>query len=143
MTIRDATVADCFAIAQLTTELGYPAAEDAILARLTRILGRVDQLVLVAIVQGQIAGWLQAHTTEVLESGFRAEITGLVVCKDRRRCGIGRALIQRAEQWALTQGAESVTVRSNTQRIESHSFYSALGFTAVKTQTVYRKLLKS
>ena|ERR1017187_7551340 len=142
MTIRDAVLSDSAEIAQLTSQLGYAADADAISHRLARIADRRDQLVLVAVLEDKIAGWLQAHGSEVLESGFRAEIVGLIVGESCRRRGVGRRLVQRAEQWAIAIGAEAVVVRSNTKRVESHNFYPALGFCASKTQAVYRKDLK-
>lgn len=141
MHIRDAAPADAESIAQLTTELGYPADAAAIAGRLARLSGQRDQLVLVAVLDGKIAGWLQAHASEVLESGFRVEIVGLVVAEDCRRHGVGRQLVMRAEQWAAGLGAGTVVVRSNTKREESHRFYPALGYAATKTQAVYRKRL--
>jgi N-acetylglutamate synthase-like GNAT family acetyltransferase len=142
MTIRDAVLSDSADIAQLTAELGYIADTEAIRGRLSKILGQKDQLVAVAVSEGNIVGWLQVHTSEVLESGFRAEIVGLIVAERCRRHGVGRRLVQRAEQWAVEIGAEMVVVRSNTKRVESHSFYPALGFPMAKTQAVYRKALK-
>lgn len=142
MTIRPALVSDSADIARLTAQLGYAADAKAISGRLTRIAGRPDQLVLVAVWDGEIAGWLQAGASEVLESGFRAEILGLVVDGRCRRRGIGRSLVQQAEQWAAGIGAEAVVVRSNTKRVASHRFYPALGYGVAKTQTVYRKLLQ-
>lgn len=139
--IRDAVLADAGEIARLTTELGYSANEAEISGRLAKILGREDQLVLVAISGAEIAGWLQAHASDVLESGFRVEIVGLIVGENHRRAGVGRNLVQRAEKWAEKLGAASVVVRSNTLRSASHQFYPALGFTASKTQAVYRKSL--
>jgi predicted N-acetyltransferase YhbS len=143
MTIRDAVSSDAEAIARLTCQLGYATDAETISARLARISACRYQLVLVAILEGEIAGWLQANVSDVLESGFRAEIVGLIVGEKNRRSGIGRSLVQRAEQWAIAIGAEAVVVRSNTNRIESHRFYPALGFTASKTQAVYRKPLKT
>jgi GNAT superfamily N-acetyltransferase len=142
MTIRDAVAADAAELALLTAQLGYVADAEAISGRLARIAGAPDQLVIVAVVDDKIAGWLQAHASVVLESGFRVEIVGLVVGEKFRRGGVGRSLVQRAEQWAREIGAEAVVVRSNTQRVESHRFYPALGFTATKTQAVYRKVLR-
>ena len=142
MTIREATLSDSPEIARLTAQLGYLADADVICGRLARIAGQRDQLVLVAILEERIVGWLQAHASDVLESGWRAEIVGLIVCESCRRRGVGRRLVQRAEQWAREIGAETVVVRSNTKRVESHNFYPALGYAASKTQAVYRKLLK-
>jgi GNAT superfamily N-acetyltransferase len=141
LTLRAATTSDSAEIARLTGELGYAADPAAIARRLARIADRPDQLVLVAVLDGRVAGWLQAHASDVLESGFRVEIVGLIVGEDCRRRGVGRRLVQRAEQWAVEVGASAVVVRSNTRRTESHLFYPALGFSASKTQAVYRKPL--
>jgi hypothetical protein len=50
-------------------------------------------------------------------------------------------LVLAAEQWAETVSAEAIVVRSNVNRLESHSFYPALGYPPIKTQRVYRKSL--
>jgi GNAT superfamily N-acetyltransferase len=142
MTIRDAVLSDSAEIAQLTALLGYDADAEIVAERLARIINRHDQIVIVAVSEEKVAGWLQANVCDVLESGFRAEIVGLIVGENHRRLGVGRLLVESAEQWAIKMGAESVMVRSNVKRIESHSFYPALGYCASKTQTVYRKNLK-
>jgi len=142
MTIRDAVSSDSPDIARLTSLLGYAADAEVISCRLARINSRQEHLVIVAVLKEEIVGWLQVHASVVLESGFRAEIVGLIVSEEFRRCGVGRGLVQRAERWAKEIGAESVVVRSNTKRVESHIFYPALGFTSSKTQSVYRKLFK-
>ena len=141
MTIRRAQLSDAPAIAQLTAELGYRADAGTIADRLARLAGRADHVVAVAVVDGQVGGWLQAHASDALESGFRAEIVGLVVGNAWRRRGLGRRLVDYAERWAAAQGADVVVVRSNTIRQKSHAFYPALGYRQSKTQAVYRKSL--
>jgi predicted N-acetyltransferase YhbS len=143
MTIRAAFPSDSADISRLTIELGYSADSGAISDRLAKISKLEDQLLLVAVIEENVAGWMQAHASEVLESGFRVEIIGLVVGKNYRRRGVGRSLVQRAEEWAAKIGAASIVVRSNTTRVESHLFYPALGFRSSKTQAVYKKLLKT
>jgi GNAT superfamily N-acetyltransferase len=91
---------------------------------------------------GKLCGWLQAHASHVIESGFRVEIVGLVVADDARRKGIGRQLVARAEQWATGIGAKTSNVRSNVLRQEAHLFYPSLGYHLKKTQAAYRKELK-
>ena len=142
MIIRLAVTSDSAEIARLTNELGYFADPSAITNRLTSLTDQPNQLVLVAVSEEKIVGWLQAHASVALESGYRVEIVGLIVSADSRRCGVGRRLVERAEQWAQEIGAETVVVRSNTKRTESHHFFPALGYSVSKTQTVYRKLLK-
>lgn len=130
------------AVAQLSTTLGYSAAAATMKERLEMLANSASDLVLVAMdANHHVIGWLQGHAAHILESGFRVEITGLVIASKHRRRGAGRALVAEAEQWAKKLGATIVVVRSNVQRSESHAFYPALGYAPAKTQTVYRKLL--
>ena len=140
--IRPATAQDAEPIARLSETLGYTAVVEITRARLVHILSSEADLMLVAESEaGTIVGWLQAHAAHIIESGFRVEITGLVVAVDARRRGTGRALVVEAERWARGISAEAIVVRSNVQRTESHAFYPALGYVQTKTQAVYRKAL--
>ncbi len=139
--IREAKQSDATPIANLTGELGYEATADIISQRLARLLARSDQRVYVALFEGKVAGWIQAHASEILETGLRVEIVGLVVSSDFRRRGLGRELVRHIETWSGSIGAGTVVVRSNLTRQESHVFYRALGYECVKTQAVFRKRL--
>lgn len=142
--IRIAVGSDAESIAQLSCTLGYAATEEVVRQRLRATLGAENDLVLVAVKNsGAVIGWLQAHASHVIESGFRVEIAGLVVSPAARRCGVGRALVTRMEEWARHLGVEAIVVRSNVRRVESHAFYPALGYSVTKTQNVYRKKLTS
>lgn len=144
ISIRRAVEADAAAIAQLSTTLGYDAEPKVIARRLRAILGSDADLMIVAEDSHRaVVGWLQAHAAHIVESGFRVEITGLIVFPGQRRRGVGRALVAEAERWAKAIAAEAIVVRSNVQRVESHAFYPALGYAAAKTQNVYRKTLTS
>ena len=88
---------------------------------------------------GAVCGWLQAQCNVVIESGLRVEIVGLIVSETMRRRGVGRSLVAQAETWAREISAETIVVRSNTKRVESHAFYPSLGYLPAKTQVVYRK----
>lgn len=140
MTIREANADDAADLARLTVELGYTGNEDLMRRRLARIASQPDQVVLVAILEERIAGWLQAHASVCLASGYIAEITGLVVAASARRRGVGRAVVKHAERWASELGVDALLVRSNVQRVESHDFYRALAFIPLKTQAVYRRI---
>lgn len=136
--IREASLSDSAVIAQLTATLGYFGDANVTRLRLEKIFDERDHLVLVAEREGVVVGWLQAHASTALESGFRVEIVGLVVSPECRRRGVGRNLVLRAVEWARRIAAAAVVVRSNVVRTESHQFYPALGFAASKTQSVYR-----
>jgi len=140
-TIRRAQLTDAPAIAALSAELGYPADPNTVRERLKRILNHRDHHMAVAVADQQVAGWLQAHASDMLGSGFRAEIVGMVVSQAFRRRGLGRLLVESTVAWAREIEAEMIVVRSNVARAESHHFYPALGFAIWKTQTVYRMRL--
>jgi GNAT superfamily N-acetyltransferase len=138
--VRAAAEADAEPIAALSGELGYSSDLGTIRSTLREVLGRHDHRVFVADFPGLgVCGWLHAHCSHALESGFRVEIAGLVVSDRVRRRGVGRGLVARAEAWAREVSAPVVVVRSNARRVESHAFYPALGYEAQKTQVVYRK----
>ena len=140
--VRPAREADAPRLAALSAVLGYPAAEDAMRARLARLLARVTDLVLVVeSAEGEIVGWVHGAEQELLESERRCEILGLVVDADHRGQGAGRLLVAGVEHWAASRGLELIAVRSNVTRAESHPFYERLGYVRVKTQHAYRKRL--
>src|SRR5262245_31401516 len=103
---------DASAIAQLTTELGYPTTSEQATTRLAFLLPRDSHFVAVAEVSSGVVGWVAAERRLLLESGERAEIVGLVVSARSRRTGVGAALVRAAEDWARSQGLGVLGVRS-------------------------------
>jgi GNAT superfamily N-acetyltransferase len=140
--IRNAAAADASAIAALSGELGYPALPQQMRARLDVLLRSASHLILVAAgPSGELIAWLAAEHRLLLEYGERIEIVGLVVASGARRSGVGKTLVAEVEQWTRTQGLSVLAVRSNAARTASHPFYESLGFTRIKTQHSYEKML--
>jgi GNAT superfamily N-acetyltransferase len=54
---------------------------------------------------------------------------------------VGRALVERAEQWARSRGLSGIRLRSRVTRAEAHAFYRCLGYQPVKQQLQFRKEL--
>lgn len=146
MKIRKATLEDSEEISRLTDQMGYASELMVIRTRVDRIIERTESLLLVCADNsndGGLKGWVQADVNETIESGFRVEIVGLVVCERARQKGVGRLLVSEVEAWAMNLGIEVVGTRSNLTREESHIFYSNLGYSKTKSQTVYRKRIES
>jgi GNAT superfamily N-acetyltransferase len=139
--LRNARLDDAAEIARLAGELGYPSTTQDIAARLTVLLPQSRHHVVVAQGDDGLLGWIAVERRLTLESGERIEIVGLVVITVARRSGIGQALVADAERWALAQGFDSIAVRSNVERAESHPFYERLGYVRRKTQHAYIKPL--
>ena len=137
--VRAMAAHDLPRVAELSLQLGYPVALAALHRRFERLAPSASDALFVA---GEpVGGWIHLELRDSLESGQSVEITGLVVDAARRREGLGRALVARAEAWAKERGVPRLRVRSNVTRTESHHFYPALGFARAKTQHVYEKTL--
>lgn len=139
--VRPVEVNDAEAVAALSGELGYPATPELMRSRIAALLGKTDRTVLVAVVDGAVAGWIDVCVAGHLQSGAYAEVGGLVVSSHLRGHGIGQKLLATAEQWAVAQGQETVLVRSQVMREDAHRFYLREGYTRTKTSAVFRKIL--
>src|SRR6266702_4219899 len=109
MLIRDARPDDAEALSTLSAELGYPVPAAVMRERISQL--SAEHAVFVAD-DGNVVGWIDVGVVFHLQSGSRAEIGGLVVSSDSRSQGIGRELLQRAEQWARDKGMTKVLLRS-------------------------------
>ena len=76
---------------------------------------------------------------EFVESAAFVVIGGLVVDRAHRKRGIGSLLMERAEEWARTQGCSLVRLWSSSIRVEAHRFYEHLGYRNIKTQYSFVK----
>jgi len=139
--IRRATAADSNRITELCIQLGYKVLDTEVHERILEIIDNNHTALLVAELNGQAAGWIQVSIRSTLESGGLAEITGLVVDESVQGIGIGKSLVQKAEEWAESTGYNSIRVRTNVLRKETHLFYKGIGFEEKKKQTVFQKKL--
>lgn len=141
VTIRIARSADAAEIAQLTTQLGYDLTQADAADRLSRVLVRDDQQLFVADVDDRAVGWMHVVLVEYVDAEAFVLIAGLVVDRNHRRLGIGRALMDRAEVWARERGCSVVRLTSSATRSAAHRFYEDLGYTNIKTQYSFAKPL--
>jgi GNAT superfamily N-acetyltransferase len=140
MRVRPMTEEDAVAVAALSGQLGYPTAADRIAARIRDLAGDSDTAILVAEPPDRaLAGWIHVCGRRGLETDPLAEIAGLVVESAHRRQGIGRRLVDAAEDWARGRGYARLRVRSNVARDVAHDFYPGLGFIRIKSQHVYER----
>jgi GNAT superfamily N-acetyltransferase len=141
LSIRIAGLADAADIARLTSQLGYEAEPVLVAERLGRILLQPDDRFWVADADGLVAGWLHALVNEFVESEAFVVIGGLVVDGAHRRRGIGRLLLQTAEDWARARGCAFVRLTSSATRASAHRFYQDVGYVNIKTQYSFAKPL--
>jgi len=133
--IRRAEPHEAGEISRLTSQLGYSTTEDGVQSRLERF-STEDHRVLVAVLDGRLAGWIHVALRASVESETWSEILGFVVDEAARGRGIGQRLLRAGGEWAAGRGADRMRVRSKSSRDEAHGFYESQGFRFVKTQRV-------
>jgi GNAT superfamily N-acetyltransferase len=129
VTIRNAEVDDAAAVAQLMAQLGYPTTGAAMANRLTRLGSHPDYQTFVAEIGNTVVGLVGVYLGHALEFNQPyGRLTGLVVDEAHRGQGIGRRLLNRAEEWLKQRGVEMLTLTSGNHRNEAHRFYSHVGY---------------
>jgi ribosomal protein S18 acetylase RimI-like enzyme len=128
--VRLAQPGDAPQVTALLAELGYPdnpAAE--IRQRLAMWERETVGRALVAERRGQVVGIIAVAAIPYLErEGRRGRIVALVVSSACRGQGIGRRLVDAAEEAASELDCVTMEVTSSRSRIESHPFYRNLGY---------------
>ena len=128
MKVRELTRTDLSKLIPLLEELGYPVDPDALTKRFDDFSARGEKGV-VAEDGSRIVGFLTLHITPVLHRpGSVGRVTTLVVEAASHGKGIGRALMQEAENRLWKEGCVVIEVTSNQNRTDAHAFYEKLGY---------------
>ena len=142
MLIRKMKKEDAERVSALCGELGYPVDAGTMAFRIEAMKQGDGREALVACTSdGSIAGWIEMEVVEHLTSDRTVSISGLVVSAGMRSKGIGKMLLQEAEQWAKIRGVTRMLVRSRIAREDAHRFYEREGYVRVKTSAVFEKPL--
>ena len=125
--IRSATADDAAAVSSLSADLGHPVPAAQVPARLARVLAGGGAVLLAVEGERRIALMCLARLDSLHASGPVAYITALVITRDYRGRGVGRAMVQEAMRWARVNGCERISVTSAEHRDDAHSFYPRCG----------------
>ncbi|MCT2583382.1 GNAT family N-acetyltransferase [Actinophytocola gossypii] len=127
--LRPVRPTDASAIADLLTQLGYPADADQVRARLRNWLPDQHSRLVAAESDGVVVGVAALHVMPLLEyDGRLARLLALVVDQAWRGHGVGRALVTRAEHEARELGCRELEITSSRYREDAHRFYHGLGY---------------
>ena len=141
LVIREIEIGDAQPAAELSGELGYPVTCDVMTGRIEAMKILKHRVVYVACVGATVVGWIDVGLVHHLQAEPYGEIGGLVVGGTVRGSGIGRQLLERAEQWTRERGVAKVLVRSRISREDAHRFYLREGYGRTKTSAVFTKSL--
>ena len=126
--IREAKPSDGNELAKLIEYLGHPIDEKTVRKNLAA-LKKAGELPLVATLDKQVVGLVGMHRmVAVHRPAPVGRINVLVVAEEAQNHGIGRVLVEAAEQWCRKAGCKIVEVTSNDRRTAAHAFYRHLGY---------------
>lgn len=131
MEIREATLNDINKLTDLMEHLGYPTTIENMETRFRNIEASPDYHTLLATYDGKIVGMIGLVKGYYYEmDGSYVRIVALVVDSNYRSKGIGKKLINEAENWARTIGATGIGLNSGNrpERIKAHEFYRNQGY---------------
>ncbi|PZG46566.1 GNAT family N-acetyltransferase [Spongiactinospora gelatinilytica] len=130
VSIRSARADDAPRVAVLLDRLGYPADAAEVTARLKDWLDDRHSRLLVTEMEGLVAGFAALHAFPLIEhSARRARLVALVVDDAFHGKGVGRTLVEAAEDQARAWGCRDLEITSSRHRTGAHAFYARLGYT--------------
>lgn len=141
ITVRKATLTDVTAIHRLSVEeLGYNAEMNTVENQLKVVINSKTDAVFVAVKDNNVIGYIHVCDYNSLYFEPLKNVMGLAVLSEYHRMGVGRLLLQKAEEWAEKTGAAGIRLASGKARTEAHKFYEALGYDKSKEQYRFIKL---
>ena len=130
VSIRHAEKADAAALAQLMGELGYPTRVSDMEMRLDSIMRDPEYRTFVAMCGATVCGMIGTCCMKSHEhNNVGGRIVALVVSEKNRGRGVGRALVQAAENDFIARNVRRVALTTRITREKAHLFYENLGYT--------------
>jgi len=126
--VREAKPADVPRLLELIHFLGHEIDAKSLRKNL-KALQKTEEAPLVATLGKQIVGMCGVSARVVIHRpALLGRITALVVAAEAQGHGIGRMLVDAAEEWMRNKGCKLVEVTSNDRRTAAHAFYRHLGY---------------
>lgn len=129
--IRACRTEDAAFVSALLGELGYMVSTEQAAEQLRRLADTGCDAIFLAATSDQVIGLLASHLCQMLHYAKPVmRVTALVVDPRARRRGVGKLLMEHAEQIAAAAGCEFVELTSAMDRGEAHAFYRSIGYDA-------------
>lgn len=126
--IRDAKPADAPRLVELIRFLGHEIDEKSVRRNLSA-LKKTGETPLVATLGKEVVGLCGVAAQAMIHREAPiGRISPLVVDEKAQGHGIGRLLVEAAEQWCRERGCKLVEVTSNDRRTAAHAFYRHMGY---------------
>lgn len=134
--IRPFDLADTEPVVSLWQETGLTRPWNNPYQDISRKLRVQPELFLVAVDGTALVGTVMAGY-----DGHRGWLYYLASSPARRGEGIGRRLVERAEELLIDMGCPKVQLMVRTENVEVHDFYASLGFEPFETWNTGKRLI--
>ena len=126
--LRQAKSSDIPRLIELVQQLGHEISEKQLRKNLAA-LKKSGETPIVATLAKTVVGLCGVGRRIVIHRAAPlGRISALVVSKEARGQGIGRMLVEAAEEWMRKKGCTFVEVTSNDRLARAHAFYRHLGY---------------
>ncbi len=126
--LRDAKPGDAARLVELIHELGHEISEKAARKNIG-VLKKLGETPIVATLDKKVVGLIGIHRMVTIHRDAPVgRIPVLVVAKEAKGRGLGRILVDAAEQWCRKKGCQLIEVTSNDRRADAHAFYRHMGY---------------
>ncbi|MFZ2539803.1 MAG: GNAT family N-acetyltransferase [Oscillospiraceae bacterium] len=139
--IREATAEDAQRIYEINKySFGYDYPNEKTKTRLEYILSRTTDKLYVACEEDEVVGYIHGSDYECTYSDSLKNIMAIAVDEQYRGKGIGKALLNALENWAVSDGSVGVRLVSGMNREKAHEFYLHCGYNLRKEQKNFIKI---
>lgn len=143
--IREATVNDLTALAQLACRLWPDHAQSEMQKEFAGIIAKQDAACFLAFEQANAVGFAQCQLrhdyVEGTESSPVGYLEGIYVADGHRKQGIANALLSACESWAKTKGCTEFASDCELSNSQSLRFHLSVGFAEANRIICFTKKL--
>ena len=109
-------------------DLGHEISEQQVRKNLAA-LKKAGETPIVVMLDKTVVGMIGLHRMVTIHRPAPVgRIPILVVAKEAQGQGLGRMLVDAAEEWCRKQGCQIIEVTSNDRRAQAHAFYRHMGY---------------
>ena len=139
VSLRDMEAGDMPRTRELLSQLGYILDAQELRSRFEAVKHSAGHLLIVAEEEGSIVAFCHVYARPALDKPPEAVVQALVVDQSRRGQGIGKRMMDHAENWSAAHNFRSVALASHVSRATAHAFYEGLGYRCEATSHLFRK----
>lgn len=126
-----------FQLDYLQSSLSKDQLEDKILD----VLNHDDEKIFIAVCDDEVIGYIYVNIYDVLYQEPIANVVSFILNMNKKHNGVGKTLIEAAENWAKDKGIKKARIVSDVNRTHGHSLFKKLGYVINETDFEFKKAL--